>query len=124
LIKEARENKKDLAVIWLNLANSYESVPCKFVQQTLQKYYLLEKVCRMLQDYFNEFRMRFSIGNETTNWQRLEIDIASGCTLSVIISATAVNLLVKYALATTRGPQIAAGLKPGIKATANLCPYG
>ncbi|XP_060603696.1 uncharacterized protein LOC132756599 [Ruditapes philippinarum] len=36
IIKEAHENKGDLAVIWLDLANAYGSVPHQLIQKTLQ----------------------------------------------------------------------------------------
>lgn len=36
LIREAREGKEDLTVLWLNLANAYSCIPHKLVELALQ----------------------------------------------------------------------------------------
>lgn len=38
LIREAKEGKGNLAVLRLNLANAYGSVPYKFVEEALKRY--------------------------------------------------------------------------------------
>jgi hypothetical protein len=48
IIKEARENKGDLAVIWLDLANAYGSVPHQMIQKTLQLYHVPIRFRQML----------------------------------------------------------------------------
>ena len=82
---------QNLVVIWLDLANLYESIIHKSVllKHALGNYHISEKVCGTLLDYFNRFKMiiLFSIGNETTNW--LEIGIATCCTFSVSCFAAA-----------------------------------
>lgn len=40
LIREAKENKGNLTVLWLYLANAYGSIPHKLVQLTLTKYHV------------------------------------------------------------------------------------
>lgn len=40
LIREARENKGGLTVLWLDLANAYGSIPHKVVQTTMTKYHV------------------------------------------------------------------------------------
>ena len=37
LLKEAKESKGDLAVLWLDMANAYGSIPHKLVELTLKK---------------------------------------------------------------------------------------
>ncbi|CAC5359709.1 unnamed protein product [Mytilus coruscus] len=58
----------------------------------------------MLQHYFNNFVMRFTVADYTTAWQRLEVGIVTGCTISVDLFSAAINLLVKPAEKTNRGP--------------------
>eukprot|EP00918_Siedleckia_nematoides_P077660 GHVU01169751.1.p1 GENE.GHVU01169751.1~~GHVU01169751.1.p1 ORF type:complete len:160 (-),score=6.18 GHVU01169751.1:53-532(-) len=112
LIREARENNKDLALIRLNLSNSYiiNSMHICTVDTTEVSSSSRESMLHV-KYYFDEFRISFSIGNEITNLQRLEIDIASGYTMSVIVLSTAMVLLVTSAETTTRGPEIATGLR-------------
>ena len=109
IIHEARQNKGNLAVVWLDLANAYGSIPHKLVQETLRRYHIPEKVRHLLQHYFDHFRMRFSIGDYTTAWQRLEVGIVTGCTISVTLFAAAMNLIVKSAEKASRGPRMASG---------------
>lgn len=40
LAREARENKDNLSVLWLDLANAYGSIPHKLVQLTLTKHHI------------------------------------------------------------------------------------
>ena len=48
--------------------------------------------------------MRFSVGNFTTKWQRLEQGIMAGCTISVVLFIAAMNLLITRAERKCRGP--------------------
>jgi len=38
LIREAQENKGDLVVLWLDLANAYGSIPHKLVEEALNRH--------------------------------------------------------------------------------------
>ena len=67
IIREARQNKGDLAVLWLDLTNAYGTVPHKLVEITLQKYHVPNHVQELLNDYSTNFKMRFTIGDITTN---------------------------------------------------------
>ena len=67
--------------------------------------------------YYERFYIRFNVGERTTNWQRLEKGIITGCTISVIIFASAVNLIVKSAEKECKGPLMRSGIRqPPVKA--------
>ena len=61
IIKEARQNKGELAVIWLDLANAYGTIPHKLVEPTLARYHVLEKFRSLIHDYYAQFNMRFTV---------------------------------------------------------------
>ena len=42
LIQEVRENKGDLAVLWLDLSNAYGSFPYKLVQTDMTKHHVFD----------------------------------------------------------------------------------
>ena len=69
IIREAKENKGDLTVLWLDLANAYGSIPHKLVDLTLAKYHIPLRVRDKLKHYFNNFVMRFTVADYTTAWQ-------------------------------------------------------
>lgn len=49
----------------------------------------------MVRKYYDLFKMRFTTGSFTTDWQRLEIGIAAGCTISVILFVLVMEMLLK-----------------------------
>ena len=117
LIREAKENKGNLVVVWLDLANAYGSVPHKLVDEALTRYHVPEHVKEVILDYYNNFSLRFTSGPITSDWHQLQKGIITGCTISVILFALAMNLLVKTAETECRGPQSKTGTRqPPIRA--------
>lgn len=113
IIEDAKRNKGDLTVLWLDLINAYGTIPHKLVELTLKTYHIPERFQKLLQYYFDRFNMRFTCGDFTTDWQRLEVGIITGCTISVILFSAAMNLLVKSAEKLHRGAVLASGLMTG-----------
>lgn len=61
--------------------------------------------------------MRFTVGDFPTAWQRLEVRILMGCTVSVVLFAAAMNLIVKSVGKPSRGPLMPSGIRqPPIRA--------
>ncbi|XP_038147774.1 uncharacterized protein LOC119787807 [Cyprinodon tularosa] len=117
LIREARESRGDLAVLWLDLANAYGSIPHKLVELSLSRYHVPEKVRHLILDYYEDFSLRVSSGASTSDWHRLEKGIITGCTISVSLFALAMNMLVKSAEVECRGPLSKSGTRqPPIRA--------
>ena len=58
LIREARGNKDDLLVVRLDLTNAYGSMLYKIVEETLKQYHVLEKVRKLIKQYYKQFFMR------------------------------------------------------------------
>ena len=75
------------------------------------KYHVLEEIQGLLKHYFEHFKMRFTVNDYTTSWQRLEVGIVTGCTMSVILFAAAMNLLVKSVEKESRGPVMTSGVQ-------------
>ena len=60
LIREAREGKGDLAVLWLDLANAYGSIPHKLVEVALERHHVPSNIKLLIMDYYNSFNLRFT----------------------------------------------------------------
>lgn len=68
-------------------------------------------------DYYRDFRLRVTSGAITSNWHRLEKGIIMGCTISVILFALAMNMVVKAAETECRGLLSKSGIRqPPIRA--------
>ena len=48
LKREARENNENLAVLWLDLANTYGSIPHKVVEETLRRYHVPSSLSNLI----------------------------------------------------------------------------
>ena len=96
-IQRAKSEKLNLAVVELDLANVYGSVPHQIIQLALRVYHVPEDIQVMLDKYFNGFRMRFSSNSYTTDWIILEIGIVMGCTISPILFVMAMEVILKAA---------------------------
>ncbi|KAK7901244.1 hypothetical protein WMY93_018013 [Mugilogobius chulae] len=117
LLREARENKGDLVVLWLDLANAYGSIPHKLVERALQAHHVPESIRKLIMDYYDSFHVRVSTGQITSDWCRLEVGIITGCTISVILFSLAMNMLVKSTEPECRGPKSRSGIRqPPIRA--------
>ncbi|KAJ3601179.1 hypothetical protein NHX12_032152, partial [Muraenolepis orangiensis] len=117
LIREARENKGNLSVLWLDLENAFGSIPHKLVQFTLTKHHVPSRCRDLIADYYSNFRMRVSSGAITSSWHKVEIGIITGCTISVTLFSLAMNMLTKSAEPECRGPRTNSGQRqPPIRA--------
>lgn len=117
LIREAREGKGDLVVLWLDLANAYGSIPHKLVETMLNRHHVPSKIKDLILDYYNNFRLRVTSGLVRSSWQQLEKGIITGCTISVTLFALAMNMVVKAAEVECKGPLTRSGMRlPPIRA--------
>ena len=78
-------------------------MPHKLVQYTITKHHVPGKVADLILVYYGRFSMRVSSGSVTSEWHRLKVGI-TGYTISVILFALAMNMIVKSAEAECRVP--------------------
>ena len=94
-IQETKVEKGNLSVVWLDLANAYGSVPHKLLQHAMEHFWIPEDVQSILKYYYDNFLMRFSTGSFTTEWTRLEVGIAAGCSISVVLFILVMEMILK-----------------------------
>ena len=96
-IKAAKRTKKNLDVVWLDLANAYGSVPHRALWFAMSFFHFPEKVVSTMRAYYEKFVMRFSTKTYTTSWQPLEVGIPMGCTVSPVLFVLAMEVLIRGA---------------------------
>ena len=111
LLREARVNRSDLTVVWLDLANAYGSIPHQVLEKALEHYHIPAQIQKLLKDYLSNIYLRFAVNKETTEWQALEKGIITGCTISVALFIMGMNLIIKAADRETRGPLTESGVR-------------
>ena len=109
LIREAKESKGDLTVVWLDLANAYGSIPHNLINTAMEHYHIPQHIRGMITTYFSGFKLRFRTTQFTT--QDLEKGIVMGCTISPILFVMGMNLLITAAVKESRGPIMKSGIR-------------
>ena len=109
LIREAKKEKKNLVVTWLDIANAYGSIPHKVIMRALDEAHIPKEVIQMVESYYSEARIRFATRNFTTDWQKVEKGIITGCTLSVVLFSLAMTWIVMSVKHETKGPKLSSG---------------
>nr|XP_033488803.1 uncharacterized protein LOC117260806 [Epinephelus lanceolatus] len=71
LIREAKQNRSDLTVVWLDLA--YGSIPHDLIQEGLDHYYIPVAIQDMITTYLAGFKLRFTSALFTTSWPDLQL---------------------------------------------------
>lgn len=97
LLKEAKANRGDIAIVWLDLKNAYGSIPHKPVEAALHRHYVPSKITELISDYYNNFQLRTLSENIASAWYKLEKGIITGCTISATLFCLAMNMLIKAA---------------------------
>ncbi|XP_052236077.1 uncharacterized protein LOC127847893 [Dreissena polymorpha] len=105
LIREAKINKTDLTVVWLDLANAYGTVPHQVIEFALKHHHVPEHIQSIVRSYYRNINMRFTTKNFTTSWIQLQKGIVTGCTVSVVLFIAAMNLIIKAGDRESRGPK-------------------
>ena len=109
MIREAKAEKKNLVVTWLDIANAYGSIPHSLIQVALQRAHVPEDVCKLIDSYYSDVKIRFTTNSFTTEWQRVEKGIITGCTLSVVLFTMAMTMLIMSVKQVTKGPTTSTG---------------
>jgi len=78
LIREAKAGKKGLTVVWLDLANAYGFIPHQQIYTAIQHYHVPNHVQKISSSYLDGIKLRFSVGDQLTGWQKLEKWIVTG----------------------------------------------
>ena len=109
LISEAKKNKTNLVSVWLDIANAYGSIAHKLLQLALERTHIPEPVRELVRSYYDKVEIRFTTNKFTTNWIRVERGIITGCTLSVILFAQTMTMLLASTKKETKGPRTSSG---------------
>ena len=95
-LKDARKRKSSMALLWLDLANAYGSVPHKLIVFALRRYNVPEDWIDLVLAYYDGLWGRSSSSNVFSDWYRYEKGIFAGCTLSQILFLVAFNVILEY----------------------------
>ena len=84
-LKEARSNKKDLASVWLDIANAYGSIPHRLIFFALKRYGVSNAWILLIQKYYDGLFSKSFSNAAPSDWHQHFKGIFTGCTLSIIL---------------------------------------
>ena len=96
-IQECKKLRKNLSVVWLDLANAYGSVPHALIEFAMEFLWIPEKVRNFVMQYYSDFHTRFTTNQFTTSWQSLDVGIPMGCPISPILFVLAMEIIIRAA---------------------------
>ena len=109
-IKHVKGEKGTVDVVWLDLANAYGSVPHAFIRYSMEFFWVPQSVVAMVEQYYNQFVMRFTTRSYTTEWQELQTGIPMGCTISPLLFVLVMEIVTRSSQAEFVGVQGADGV--------------
>ena len=96
-------------VTWLDISNAYGSIPHKLIRKALESAHVSKEMIELISNYYCDPKIRFATKHFTTDWQKLEKGIITGCTLSVVLFTLTMTWLVLSAKKETKGPRSTSG---------------
>ena len=94
-LKEAKSTPSRLAMLWLDLANAYGTVPHKLIEFALRRYHVTESWIKLILCYDGLWD-RSSSSRSYSNWARYEKGIFAGCTILVVLFLAAFNVFMEF----------------------------
>ena len=95
-MKDAKLKSKNLAALWLDLANAYGSVPHKLIEFALTRYHVPKEWIDLLLGYYDGLWGRSRSGSTASDWMRYEKGIFAGCTVSVVLFIMSFNVILEF----------------------------
>lgn len=93
-IQTAKWGKSDLHVVWLDLANSYGSVPNQLIQLHLNFFHIPPCIRSLVAAYFNNFHVCYTTQEISKDLHRLEKGIAMDCSISPILFTAVFEIIL------------------------------
>lgn len=116
-IQNTKEERKDLHVVFLDLANTFGSIPQNFIWTSLEFFRIPKTITNLIKSYFQDLHLCFTLSDFTTTWNRMEIGIMEGCTISSLLFTMAMEVIIRTSMWVVVGERLASGicLLPGVE---------
>ena len=76
----------------------------------MELYHIPEKVQEIVRSYFEGMKIRFTVDDYNTSWQRVEKEIVKGCTISLILFIMGMGMVTRAAEIESKGPRMDSGI--------------
>ncbi len=94
-IQAAKKDERDIHVIFLDLANAFGSVSHNLLWESFNFFHVPSSVTSLVKAYFEDLQLCFTTADFTTSWQRVEVGIMAGCTISPLAFTIAMEVIIR-----------------------------
>ena len=95
-LKQANTLNKDIAAIWLDIADAYGSIPHQLIFLALRRYGISKSWISLIENYYEGLWSKSHDPSSSSSWHRHEKGIFAGCTISIILFLAGINVLLEY----------------------------
>ena len=99
-LREARQVKKSVATIWLDIANAYGSIPHELIFFALARYGVSQHCIDLVRTYYSGLWTKCFSDTSDSSWTCHQRGIFAGCTASIILFLSGMNVIIEYTIVT------------------------
>ena len=99
IVKDAKNNGKKLSIAWLDLQNTFGSVPHEAINIMLTYMGLPVELVSLIRDLYNNTSSTFQTNEGVTNSVPILAGVKQGCPLSPILFNLTLELLIRAVVA-------------------------
>ena len=116
-IQTAKQEGRELHVVFLDLANAFGSVPHSLIWSACEYFRVPVEIVNIMKEYFKDIRLCIGTGEFVSDWQKLEVGIMAGCTISPLAFTMAMEMVIRASKWVVGGERRREGLRlPPIRA--------
>jgi hypothetical protein len=110
-IQMAKVEKRDLHVVFLDLANAFGSVPHELLWSAFRFFHIPDTITNLVKSYFQDLQFCFTTSEFTTSWQCLNVGIMAGCTISPLAFTMAMEVIIRSSKWVVGGQRVDSGFR-------------
>ena len=98
ILKEARTPKSTLAILWLDIAKAYDSIPHKLIIFALRIYGFSPHWIRLVENNYKGIFSKSFSESANSAWHRHHQGMFASWTFSIILFLASMNIILKYSV--------------------------
>ena len=95
-LKSSKSEKNNVSAIWLDIANAYGSVPHQLIFFSLKRYGVPDCWISLFLKYYGGLWSISGSDSAPSSWHHHQKGIFAGCTVSIILFLSAINVVIEY----------------------------
>ena len=95
-LKGTKTNKTNLTAVWLDISNAYGSIPHQLIFFALERYGVDPTWIGIIKAYYAGLWSRSFLPSATSSWHQHFRGIFTGCTISIILFLSGINIVLEF----------------------------